>query len=185
MRSLVVGSLVAAFLILAAGCGGSTPSASEQWAGSVCSTMDTWATQMQGYADDVKSAVTSPSTDSVNTIKDTIAKGSDATNQMLASLRSLGPPPPGSNGQSASSALESFKTQVQQTVTSVEAQAQSLQSSSDPATIVSTLGTIATDVSTVVSQGKTTFQTLQSQQGELKDAFNNVDSCKQLQNDFG
>ena len=183
MRFLVAGSLLAALLVVA-GCGGSSPSASEQWAGSVCSTMDTWATQMQGYANDVQSAITSPSADSITTIQSTIAKGADATNQMTASLKSLGPAP-SSSGQSATTSLNSLTAQLQQTATTVQTQAQGLKSTSDPTTLASTLGTMATEVATAVSKAKTTFQQLRSQSSELNDAFDNTDSCKQLQKDFG
>ena len=71
--------LLVALLVLAAGCGGSTPSASEQWAEDVCGPMDDWATQMQAYSDDVRAAISSPSTDSITTIQTTIEKGDEET----------------------------------------------------------------------------------------------------------
>jgi hypothetical protein len=184
MRFLVAGSLLAVLLVATAGCGGSSPSASEQWAGSVCGTVDDWATQMQGYATDVQSAVMSPSADSITTIQSTITKGADATNQMVASLKSLGPAP-SSSGQSATAAVNSLATQLRQTATTVQTQAEGLTGTSDPTTLATALGTMATEVSTAVSKAETTFQQLQNQSGELKDAFNNTDSCKQLQKDFG
>ena len=49
--------LFVALLAVAAGCGGSTPSASEQWAGDVCGPIDDWATQMEAYSDDVRAAI--------------------------------------------------------------------------------------------------------------------------------
>ncbi len=185
MRLFVAGTFLTAILALAAGCGGSSSaSPTEQWAGDVCSTMDTWATQIQGYVNDVKTAVSSPSADSVTTVQSTIAKGADATNTMVKDIKALGPPP-STNGQSTSATLDSFTSKVEQSANQLQAQAQSIQGSSNLTEIASTLGTMATEVSTLASEGKTTFQSLQNSNSELKDAFSNTDSCKQLQKDFG
>ena len=181
---LLAGIFVVAILAVAAGCGGSSASPTEQWAGNVCDNLDTWATQIQGYATDVQSAVTSPSADSVTTIQSTIAKGADATNQMVKDIKALGPPP-STNGTSTSATLEDFTTKVEQTANQLQAQSQSIQSDSSLTEIASVLGAMATNVSALVAEGKTTFQSLQSSNSELKDAFSNTDSCQQLQKDFG
>jgi hypothetical protein len=173
-----------ALLALAAGCGGSTPSASEQWAGDVCGTMDDWATQMQGYSDDVRAAISSPSTDSITTIQKSIQKGADATNKLADDLKGLEPLPT-SNGQTAGSQLDAFATQIEQTVTEVQNQAKSIQSGATASEIATAIGAIASDVSAAVAQGKSTFESLQETNGELRDAFDNVDTCKQLKTDFG
>ena len=176
--------LFVVLVAIAAGCGGSTPSASEQWAGDVCGPMNDWATQMEAYSDDVRAAISSPSTDSITTIQTTIEKGADATNKLAVDLKALGPPPT-SNGQSVSSELDSFATQIEQTVTEVQNQAKSIQSGATATEIATAIGAIASGVSAAVAQGKTTFESLQETDGELNDAFDTVDSCKQLKTDFG
>jgi hypothetical protein len=183
MRLLLAGTVIA-ILAVAAGCGGSSASPTEQWAGNVCDTLDTWATQIQGYATDVQTAVSSPSADSISTVQSTIAKGADATNQMVKDIKALGPPP-STSGQSTNTTLDDFTSKVEQTSNEVQAQAQSIQGTSNLTAIASALGTIATDVSALVADGKTTFQSLENANSELKDAFSNTDSCKQLQKDFG
>jgi hypothetical protein len=183
MRPSLIGVLVV-LLAVAAGCGGSTPSASEQWADSFCGSVDGWATQIRGYASDVQTAVTSPSADSVTTIKSTIAKGADATNQMVSDVKALGPPP-SESGQSASTTVSSFTTQVEQTLDEVQTQAQSIQNGSSASAIVTAAGTIGTEVSAAVAKGKMTVESLKNQSSELKDGFEKSDSCQQLQDDFG
>jgi len=176
--------LLVALLVLAAGCGGSTPSASEQWAEDVCGPMDDWATQMQAYSDDVRAAISSPSTDSITTIQTTIEKGAGATTKLADDLKALGPPP-ATNGQTVSSELDSFAAQIEQTVTEVQNQAKSIQSGATATEIATAIGAIASDVSAAIAQGKSMFESLQETDGELKDAFDTADSCKQLKNDFG
>jgi hypothetical protein len=176
--------LFVALLVLAAGCGGSTPSASEQWAGDVCGPMDDWATQMETYSDDVRAAISSPSTDSITTIQTTIEKGARATNKLADDLKALGPPPT-TSGQAVSSELDSFAAQLEQTVTEVQNQAKSIQSGATATEIGTAIGAIASGVSAAIAQGKSTFESLQETDSELKDAFDTADSCKQLKSDFG
>jgi hypothetical protein len=176
--------LFVALLALAAGCGGSTPSASEQWAGDVCGPMSEWAAQMEAYSNDVRAAISSSSADSITTIQTTIEKGADATNKLADDLEGLGPPP-SSNGQTVSSELDSFATQIEQTVTEVQNQAKSIQSGATATEIATAIGAIASGVSAAVAQGKNTFESLQQTDGELQEAFDTVDSCNQLKKDFG
>jgi hypothetical protein len=146
--------------------------------------MDDWATQMQAYSDDVRAAISSPSTDSITTIQTTIQKGASATNKLADDLKALGPAPT-SNGQTVSSELDSFAAQIEQTVTEVQNQAKSIQSGASATEIATAIGAIASGVSAAVAQGKSTFESLQETDGELKDAFDTADSCKQLRKDFG
>jgi hypothetical protein len=182
MRTLLIGCFVIPLLVLAAGCGGSSPSPTEQWAGDFCSSVDDWATKLQGYANDVQSAVTSPSADSVPSIQAAITNGTQATNQLVTDLKGLGPPP---NNSQATGQVESLKTQLQQSADKVESQAQALQSSATPTQLATSIGAIATEVSAALAQGKSTFESLKNSSSELKDAISNDDSCQQLQNDFG
>jgi ABC-type glycerol-3-phosphate transport system substrate-binding protein len=176
--------LFVALLALAAGCGGSTPSASEQWAGDVCGPIDEWATRMEAYSEDVRAAISSPSADSITTIQTTIEKGADATNKLADDLQALGPAPT-SNGQTVSSELDVFAMQIEQTVTQVQDQAKSIQSGASATDIATAISAIASGVSAAVAQGKSTIESLQETDGELKDAFDTVDSCKQLKKNFG
>jgi uncharacterized phage infection (PIP) family protein YhgE len=185
MRVVLLGCFVAALMVVASGCGGDeSPSASEQWAGSVCTSMGDWATRMQGYADDVQAAITSPSADSVATIQSAIAKGADATDQMVADLDALEPPPT-SDGESARSLLDSFTSELQEAAKQVQDAAQAIERSSSATDVGTALATIATEVSAAIAKGQTTFQSLREVNEELQDAFANVDSCQQLQEDFG
>ena len=176
--------LFVALLVLAGGCGGSTPSAYEQWAGDVCGPMNEWATQMEASSDDVRAAISSPSADSIATIQTSIEKGASATNKLADDLEALRPPPT-SNGQTVSSELDAFATQIEQTVTEVQDQAKSIQSGATATDIATAIGAIASGVSAAVAQGKSTLESLQETDGELQDAFDTVDSCKELKKDFG
>jgi hypothetical protein len=182
MRPSLIGALVVVLLAVAAGCGGSTPSASEQWAESACSATDDWATKMNGYVDDVRGAVTSPSADSVTTIQTAVTNGTQSTKQLTTDLKALGPPP--SDGQAAAQ-VNSFTTQLQQTADQVQGQAQAIQEGSSASDIATAVGTIATEVSAALTKGKSTFDSLRQANSELKEGFENADSCQQLQDDFG
>jgi hypothetical protein len=182
MRTLLVGCFVIPLVVLAAGCGGSSPSPTEQWAGDFCSNVDGWATKMQGYASDVQSAVTSPSADSVPSIQSAITNGTQATTQLVTDLKGLGPPP---NNSQATAQVESLRTQLQQSADKVESQAQALQSSATATELTTSIGAIATEVSAALTKGKSTVESLRNSSSELKDAFSNTDSCQQLQQDFG
>jgi gas vesicle protein len=185
MRVVLLGCFVVALLLAAAGCGGDdTQSASEQWADSVCTSMDDWATQMQQHAEDVQEAITSPSADSVATIQAAIAQGADATQDLVSTLEALEPPPT-SDGQSARSLLDSFTTELEQTANEVQDETESLQSGSSATELATAIGTIATEVSSAVAKAQSTFASLQELEGELRDAFAREDSCQQLDEDFG
>jgi ABC-type transporter Mla subunit MlaD len=185
MRSWLLPLLaVTALAATVAACGGSSPTATEQWAGSVCTAMDDWATQINGYADDVRSQIQSPSAQTPANIQATVTKGVQASDQLAQSLKGLGAPP-SSDGQNAKSLIDALATQVQQTVASVQSEAQALQGSSSATAAAASIATISADVSALVTEGKSTVESLQALNGELKDAFDSVDSCKQLNKDFG
>jgi hypothetical protein len=181
VRAFLASFMAIALLAATAACGGSSQSASEQWAGDFCTTVDGWAKQMQGYADDVQTAITSPSADSVTSVQTAITNGTQATKQVVTDMKGLGPPPTDSQ---ASAQVEALTTQLQQSADKVESQAQALESSSTLTELASSIGTIATEVSSAVAKGKSTFESVQQSNSELRDGFDKADSCQQLQKDF-
>jgi gas vesicle protein len=185
MRSWLPSLLaVTALAACSAGCGGGSASPTEQWAGSVCTAMDDWATQINGYADDIRSQLQSPSADTAANIQATVTKGAEATEKLAADLKAVGPPP-SQDGQNAKSLIDALASQIEQTVASVQSEAEAIQAATSATEAAAAIATIAGDVSAVVAQGKSTVESLQTLNGELKDALDSEDSCKQLKDDFG
>src|SRR5262245_30785244 len=87
MRRAAAGLAVLAVLATA-GCGGdSSPSAAEVWAGSVCTSLDTYITSLKGIGQDVTKAGLSEST-----LKDASGQAQSATQTFLDDLKELGAP---------------------------------------------------------------------------------------------
>ena len=174
-------SIVAASLALvAAGCGGSgTPSAQEQWAGSVCTQVLNWENQITKIASDAKDALSSPSAGLADTLKADAQDAVTATKQLATDLQNL-PPAPGSNGQTVKELLNSFAADVSQIVDSLKASVDTLTSSSSVTDAVKTLAGAAGDASSVVAKGKSTLDSIEATASDLKQGFQDASQCQEV-----
>jgi ABC-type Na+ efflux pump permease subunit len=166
--------LLAVVLVLVAtpalaGCGGEEESASEEWAGGVCSELSTWVTE-------VEEAVTSLTADALSLDQAAVQEATEdvraATDELVAGLAGLEPPETEA-GERARSELDELGTQLTEQLEEVEQAAES-----GSLELVAVTTALATAAAAVTS----TFESLQSLDAgeELGDGFENASSCDSL-----
>lgn len=170
----VVGSmllLVVALLSLTA-CGGGDESASEEYASGVCSSLNTWATDIQETVQSLTDAGLAITREDIQTAID---ESRDSTNTLVNDLQELGPPET-EDGLEAETELDALVTALRRQVDVIE---RALESEDDLTAIAATAITAASAAASAVD---TTYQKLQGLDpaGELGDAFDNSDACESL-----
>ena len=180
MRLIASALAVAATLsFLAAGCG-SSQSAEEKWAGSVCSSVADWQDQIKKSTDNIKSQIQSPSVGMVGTIKGEISSAVDATDKLASDLKANGPPnTEGSN--EAKQQLEAFASQLQSTATKAKDSLDSLSGSTSLSDLASKLGPLAPELEALSTNAKSTLNSVSASGSKLKKGFQNASACKQFQ----
>jgi hypothetical protein len=174
-------SMLAGLLAFAAaGCGGSSQSAQEKWANDVCTQFVNWEKQMKQLADSAKGVISSPSSQSIDSLKTDAQDAVNATKDLETNLKNLSPPP-GQDGQTAKDSLTTYASQVNKTVTSLQGSASSLSSSSSLTQAASVLTAAAGQISTFSAQTKTALDSAKQTSSELKSGFEDASACKDLQ----
>lgn len=179
----VAAALVAGGL-LAAGCGGGKPSAVEQWQDSVCSAMNDYVGQISGYANDISTQLRSPHVGMEAEIRATVKQGQAATNRLGTRLEALGVPPV-DNGKTAQQLVDGLSTNLQRSAAHIQQEANALGGAGSLTEAVTSITSIAAEVSNGVARTKSTVDSLQNLNSELKNGFDHIDSCKKLQKHFG
>jgi ABC-type transporter Mla subunit MlaD len=164
--------------LLASGCG-SSQSAQEKWANQVCEPIATWQNQIKELVSDAKAAVTSPSSGTIDTLKADAQKAVSATNTMTSDLRSL-PPAPGSDGQTAKETVTTFASQMSQIVDSLKSNLSGVSSSTTATQAATALQAAAAQISSLLTQAKSTVSSLEATSSDLKSGFQDADSCNSL-----
>lgn len=149
-----------------AGCGGDEESASEQWAGDVCSELSTWATSVE---EAIRSLAESGLSLDRATVQSAVDDVKESTDELVDGLRDLGRPETEA-GDQARSELDELGTQLREQLDEVEAAAES--GSLSLATVTAALAEAASAVTSA-------FESLQSLDAgeELRDAFDDAGSC--------
>jgi methyl-accepting chemotaxis protein len=166
-----LGLILIAVLALA-GCGGDDTSASEEYANDACSTLSTWATDVEETVTSLTDAGLSINQDDLQTAVDQTKESTDA---LVNDLEDLGPPE-SEAGSEAKSQLDQLGTTLQEQVTEIE---QAVDSGGGLAAIAAS---VSTAVATAANAVNTTLQDLEGLDppGEVRDAFENSDECKSL-----
>jgi hypothetical protein len=168
-------SAVAVLALSAAGCGGNDDNdATTEWAGGVCSAITTWQSSI---TDAVNSAKDNPTKEGVQSA---FNEAKDATTTLTDDLKSLGKPDTDA-GQQAEDALNELSSDVDAGVQQVQQTVQEAENAG-AAGALSAISAVSATLATLTSQVTTTVTQLQSLDGgqELKDAFDNADSCNDL-----
>ncbi len=172
----------AALVFLAAGCGSSggssattsttTASATETWAGGVCSSITTW----QGAVKAAAGSVTSDPTKSG--LQKAVGDAQAATQTLTSDLKGLGKPDTQA-GQQAQDSLTKLSTSLHQDVATIQTAVKGASGLSGAVTAVST---VTATLATMETQVKTSITNLQGldAKGELKSAFTNSSACNSL-----
>ena len=153
-----------------AGCGNDEESASEQWAGDVCSELGTWVT---GVEEAVRSLTENPLSLDEAAVQAATEDVRAATDDLVDELAALERPETEA-GEQARDELDDLATQLEQQFDDIEEEAES--GSLSLVTVTSALAVASAAV-------KSSFESLQSLDGgdELRDGFEDAGSCDSLQ----
>ena len=165
---------------LAGACGGDDDSDSTsetlpatEWAGDVCSAVQTWT-------DSLQSAVTPLQSGDVS--KDSIQGAADdvksATSTFVDDVKGLGPPDT-ENGDKAKQTVDTLADDLNEGADSISSEVDGI---SEASAAMAALPKISTTLATMGSQAKSALSELEQldAQGELKTGFEDADSCKTL-----
>jgi len=171
-------AVAATLSFLAAGCG-SSQSAEEKWAGSVCSSVANWQDQIKKSTDKIKSQVQSPSLGMVGTIKGEVSSAVDATDKLASDLKANGPPNTEGSTQ-AKQELDAFATQLQTTATKARDSLNSLSGSTSLSELGQKLVPLAPELEALSSSAKSTLNSVSASGSKLKKGFQDASACKQF-----
>ena len=166
---------VVAALVIAAGCGGGDDSsAAEQWASSACSAVNTWMSSIESIGDRVKE---DPTKEGVDKAYDDLMR---STQTLVDDLKGLGPPETEA-GQEAEDAVNALADDLDQSL-------EEMQTAIDDAAgagatgILSAISVVSANLATMGDDVSSTVDSLEQLEGgqELKDAFDNAESCADL-----
>ena len=156
--------------------GSSSTSTPDEWAGGVCSSVNTW---LDSVDKTVKGLTSASSLDAAATqAKDGIKS---ATDTLKTSIDDLGTPT-GSDGKKAKKQIDSLTSQLESVSSSIQ---QLLNDpGSNPIAIAGTLAQVGSDVGKAVSDVQDTATAIKGLKpnGALKKAFQTEPSCTQLKN---
>ena len=163
----VVLALLAASVL--AGCGGDEESASEQWAGDVCSELSTWAT---GVEEAIRSLTAEGLSLDEAAVQSAVDQAKESTDDLVDGLRDLGRPE-AEAGEQARSELDELGAQLREQLDEVEAAAEAGSLS---------LPTVTAALAAAASSVTSTLESLRSLNAdeELRDAFDDAESCESL-----
>ena len=175
MPTLRVASAVAvvAALVAAAGCGGGDDSsATEQWASSACSAVNTWTSSLESISDTVKQ---DPTKESVDKAYDDLMR---STQTLVDDLKGLGPPETEA-GQAAEDAINALADDLDQ---SLEEMKTAIDDAAGASGVLSAISVVSGNLATMSDDASSTIETIQQLDGgeELKNAFEQADSCADL-----
>lgn len=178
MRRLPLVLLAAAMLALAACGGGDEEPAAEQWAGEVCEAVGSWQTELQQIFDDIQAQVTSGDV-TVEAIRSGIDQGATATDELVSTLKGLGPPETEA-GQQAQQQLETQADQISQVVNDVKATVDSLGEASVTEVLGALAGVAGKIQGTLSDTAATVDDFRASADDEIRQGFENAPACQEL-----
>ena len=151
-----------------AGCGEDEESASERWAGDVCTELSAWVTSID---EAVSSLTANPLSLDEAAVQAATEDVKVATDDLVDGLGDLEPFETEA-GDQARTELDELGTQLQQ-------QADEVEQAADAGSL--SLATVTSALATAASAARSTFESLQSlDSGELRDGFENAASCDSL-----
>lgn len=155
------------------------PQTTEEWAGEVCTSLSDWQDSIASVADLDGAAVTA------DTFREKLGDAEDATNELVAQLRDLGPPD--------LEAGDELQQQLDDSATELESRFDALRDSAEgvadapPSAFLEQLAGVASDFAALQTAISTTVSSLESanvaeeSKAELDQAFAAAPSCQSLQ----
>jgi uncharacterized phage infection (PIP) family protein YhgE len=172
LRAALKVAVVAAFA-LAAGCGGGDDaSATEQWASSACSAVNTWTSSIESIGDTLKE---DPTKEGVDKAYDDLMS---STQTLVDDLKGLGRPETEA-GQEAEAAINALADDFDQ---SLEEMKTAIDDASGASSVLSAISVVSANLATMGDDVSSTVDMLEQLEGgqELKDAFDKAESCADL-----
>jgi uncharacterized phage infection (PIP) family protein YhgE len=174
--------LTAMLAFAAASCGGSEPSATEDWAGDVCSSVSDWQDQLEQSASDIREQVQSPGANTLAAIESEIQEAVDASNELADELRSLEPPDT-ENGDQAKQELDQLADQVEATVDKTKETIDNLPKNAGLRDVATAVAPLLPSLQALVTNVSATLTSFQDRGSELKEGFDEADSCEKYRKD--
>jgi flagellin-like hook-associated protein FlgL len=168
-------ALVAGIALVAAGCGGDdeSESAATQWAGDVCTAVNTWRSDITTTA----SSVTSNPTRAA--LEEAANDAKSTTETLVDTLKGLGAPDTES-GDQARGALDTLSTGVQGDVDAIQKAVQDVSGVQGLLGAVSEISAALTNISSQLSDALDELGSLRDVDAELRQAFSDAESCDGL-----
>ena len=154
------------------------PPTTEEWAGSVCTSLSDWRESITSLADAGGEPLTADS------LRDRLGDASDATSDLVTQLRDLGPPDLES-GDELEQQLDASTDELESSFESVKASAEEV-ADAPAGEFLQQLATVSSDfaaLQTAISGTVTTLQNAdvaESSKAELQQAFADAPSCESL-----
>ena len=180
-RRSLLGIAVVVMAVAAAGCGGGGDegvSAEEQWAGEICTNIDSWRTEVEAITRNTADALTQPGATRED-LESGIQDGLDATKELADELRASVPPDT-PEGAEAKTEVNAFLDDVRTADDRVRNALADLPEGAGLAQVVTQLAGLATTLQSTIEGGRALVEDLTDLGGALKDGFENAESCKQL-----
>jgi uncharacterized phage infection (PIP) family protein YhgE len=174
--------LTAMLAFVAAGCGGSEPSASEEWAGDVCSAVSDWQDQLEQSASDIREQVQSPGAGTLAAIDSEIQEAVDASKELADELSSLEPPDTEA-GDQAQQEVDSLAVQVEDTVDKTKETIDKLPENASLSEVATTVAPLLPSLQALAVNVSATLKSLQDRGSELKEGFDKAGSCEKYRSD--
>jgi hypothetical protein len=176
-----VGVIVAAVVISKVKDNGSSSStvATTTWANSVCTDLSDWKSSITSLAS------VSGGTLNKSSLQQKLDEAKTATDQLVTSLKDLGPPDLES-GDQLKQQLNSDADALQSSYESLQSGAQAALNAGGPTAILNALAALAPDFQKLLNEISSTITDLQdanvaaNSKTELQQAFQNADACKSL-----
>jgi chemotaxis regulatin CheY-phosphate phosphatase CheZ len=161
-----------ATVLLAGGCGGDSAGSSEEWAGSVCTSLSEWVEDVDAS---LKSLGEQGLQLDAEDVRETVVEVGDATDELANDLRELGLPET-EWAPRAEEELEMLREELRAQADRIERAAET---GRDPLEFAAT---VAAALAVAANELEETFRDLQELDpgGELEDGFRDADSCDEL-----
>ncbi len=164
-------ALVACVALAASACGGDdNESASTQWAGDLCTAINTWRDSIATTASTLTSNPTRAG------LEQAAADAEETTKTLIDTVKGLGAPDT-TSGEEARAAVESLGTSLQSDVDKIE---QAVEGVSDVQGLVGAVSTVTATVANISSQLSSSLDdlgALRDADDELRQSFEDAESC--------
>ncbi|MGZ4333371.1 MAG: hypothetical protein ACXVRJ_03770 [Gaiellaceae bacterium] len=167
--------LAVGLAVVVAGCGSgrSDTKANEAFAEGVCTALDTWTSEINSLTAGVGSGI------SKSSLQKKLTQFQTATKNLVSEIKAV-PAPNTSEGKDAKKKVDGLVTQVQATTAAAQAELAKLPSNASLAQIVSSLSTLAPQLTALATGAQSTVSSLQQAGGSLAKAFESARGCSKL-----